>query len=909
MAVDSDSGVRDTETKSDGTAITTDQAGSSSAPETSPVMETIKTESPVHIPSGLSFSIPHDPSHQSFHLPNLTKTSDQPRDTLPLSTTTAQSPHLRSYLDLESPTQMSSAGSIDSQATVRQGLLRNGQPFMVSPLSTSAHPKGTGESASSPFAMFTPTTPMSSSGSAINVHQLMERKEAMDKAKRMTTPMQLEPDKDFMQGPRAGTWTDAWGGADASSQMDDHMEVDLPPPESDSAGGVSFESLHSSISGHSSTQSLSLSERLHRLDTLGQAVKKNLERRPLPSPFMLPPPGSFEFDQHASASGSSKPYSGPLTPQLEAVIARADLAIGSSSQRPGSPGFFPLGRITPSLPQITRAEEDYISAPDLLKRLKQDEKPILVIDMRPLKEYLGRHLVRSVNLVVPSLIMRRCKRNVLSSMRDSVKTPDPAQMPGAVPEKGTILTGGWDSLAGFISTDVGTTIWNTLWQGSGIDCVLVPDKDDEESARVVEEIIMELKREEGVSIKWVSGGWEQIYVDGQDGWADVWRTGERSERLAIGNTEASRDEAKAGLSFTSGAQQMVPREVLFPATIQPAAFRNVPSRSGGRQGLPSLQIPGPLASASSMRPYPLAQGSLSAVEPYPSLLSPPPMGVSKPRRMIPTPIRIDTFGPGNPPPKTGRKPPALDLKTSKPNLQIPPPLKSASVPSPGPRNDAAARLRSASGNTTFPHTATNTGSSVLSPIPGSGTAVHAENLGPGTLHSVCHAQSGLPPSPSSFGGITRRAVQAYDSPHAIPHTGNPYFPSSGPSSSSSDSSGVDYPISPGRGLDDEDEERSPGLIQFSVSTILPSFLYLGPEITNEAEVQKLLDLGVKRILNVAVECDEGERLNLQTRFDKYVRLPLRDCVEESGIRKGVMDACQFLGQSSVVVLPPSQYRG
>ena len=719
----------------------------------------------------------------------------------------------------------------------------------------------------------------------------------MDKAKQMTTPMQLEPDKDFMQGPQAGTWTDAWRGTDVSPGIDDHMQLDLPPTGPDSAGEASFDSLHSSISGDSSTQSLSLSERLHRLDTLGQAVKKNLERRPLPSPFMLPPPGSFDFDPHANARGSSNPYAGPLTPQLEAVIARADLAIGSSSQRPGSPGFFPLGRSTPSLPQITRAEEDYISTPDLLRRLKQDEKPILVIDMRPLKEYLDRHLARSVNLVVPSLIMRRCKRNVLSSMRNSVETPDPTLPSGAVREKGTILTGGWDALAGFISTEVGTTIWNTIWQGSGIDCVLLPDKDDEESARVVEEIIMELKGEEGVSIKWISSGWEQACLDGQEDWTDVWRTGEGSERLVLGNTWASRNEAKAGLSFTSGAQQMVPREVLFPAKTQPAAFRTVPSRNGGRQGLPSLQIPGTLGSTSSMRPYPLAQGSLSAVEPYPSLLSPPSMGVSKPRRMIPTPIRIDTFGPGNPPPKTGRKPPALDLKTSKPNLQIPPPLKSASVPSPGTCGDPAARLRSASGGTTFPHIVTNAGSSVLSPVPNSGAAVHTDTLGPGTLHSVCHAQSGLPPSPSTFGGITRRAAQAYDSPHTMPHTGNAYFPSSGPSSSSSDSSGVDYPISPGRGLEDDDEERSPGPLQFSVSTILPSFLYLGPEITNEAEVQKLLDLGVKRILNVAVECDEGERLNLQDRFDKYVRLPLRDCVEESGIRKGVMDACQFLGES------------
>jgi hypothetical protein len=85
---------------------------------------------------------------------------------------------------------------------------------------------------------------------------------------------------------------------------------------------------------------------------------------------------------------------------------------------------------------------------------------------------------------------------------------------------------------------------------------------------------------------------------------------------------------------------------------------------------------------------------------------------------------------------------------------------------------------------------------------------------------------------------------------------------------------------------------------FVVSTILPSFLFLGPEITTEREVQQLLDLGVKRILNVAVECDEGDRLNLQEKFEKYNRLPLRDCVEETGIRKGVEDACKFIGTLS-----------
>jgi hypothetical protein len=270
--------------------------------------------------------------------------------------------------------------------------------------------------------------------------------------------------------------------------------------------------------------------------------------------------------------------------------------------------------------------------------------------------------------------------------------------------------------------------------------------------------------------------------------------------------------------------------------------------------------------------------------------------------MIPTPIRIDTFGVGNPAPKTGRKPPALDLRSTKANLVVPTPLKSASTPLSGTYGEASGRLRSASGNTTFPHHGTrHVGADrTLSPLKSPASAVQGGQQGFGSLQSVCHAQSGLPPSPSSFGGITRRVNPHYESPSVIEPSGNPYFPPSCTSSSSSDSSGLDYPLSPINGYqatEDDDEDRSPGPLTFTVSTILPSFLYLGPEITSEAEVQKLLDLGVKRILNVAVECDEGERLELQNRFEKYVRLPLRDCVEESGIRKGVMDACQFLGMS------------
>jgi hypothetical protein len=85
---------------------------------------------------------------------------------------------------------------------------------------------------------------------------------------------------------------------------------------------------------------------------------------------------------------------------------------------------------------------------------------------------------------------------------------------------------------------------------------------------------------------------------------------------------------------------------------------------------------------------------------------------------------------------------------------------------------------------------------------------------------------------------------------------------------------------------------------FIVSTILPHFLFLGPEITSDEDIEELRRLGVKRILNVAIECDDDGGLRLRERFDRYLRVPMRDIVEESGVGKGMRDACDFLGECS-----------
>jgi hypothetical protein len=89
---------------------------------------------------------------------------------------------------------------------------------------------------------------------------------------------------------------------------------------------------------------------------------------------------------------------------------------------------------------------------------------------------------------------------------------------------------------------------------------------------------------------------------------------------------------------------------------------------------------------------------------------------------------------------------------------------------------------------------------------------------------------------------------------------------------------------------------------FTASTILPNFLFLGPELTTEDHVQELLALGVKRILNIAAECDDDQGLRLRKRFDSYTKIPMRDFVEEENVRKGIRSVCDILGERTLAII-------
>ncbi|CAG8706009.1 8673_t:CDS:2, partial [Acaulospora morrowiae] len=87
---------------------------------------------------------------------------------------------------------------------------------------------------------------------------------------------------------------------------------------------------------------------------------------------------------------------------------------------------------------------------------------------------------------------------------------------------------------------------------------------------------------------------------------------------------------------------------------------------------------------------------------------------------------------------------------------------------------------------------------------------------------------------------------------------------------------------------------------FIVSTIIPNFLYLGPEISKKEEVEEIEAKGIKRILNMAFECTDT--LGLNEKFDQYLKLNVKDSVEED-VESGLKIAVSFIEQAERDQMP------
>ncbi|KAG0225628.1 hypothetical protein BGW42_004208 [Actinomortierella wolfii] len=84
-----------------------------------------------------------------------------------------------------------------------------------------------------------------------------------------------------------------------------------------------------------------------------------------------------------------------------------------------------------------------------------------------------------------------------------------------------------------------------------------------------------------------------------------------------------------------------------------------------------------------------------------------------------------------------------------------------------------------------------------------------------------------------------------------------------------------------------------------VSMILPNFLYLGGELVDESQLDELERLGIRRVLNMAENCDD--ELVLQRWGSKrYLKLGLRDHVEQD-LGESLQKAIRFIASSKTPI--------
>ncbi|PHZ14725.1 phosphatases II, partial [Rhizopus microsporus ATCC 52813] len=79
---------------------------------------------------------------------------------------------------------------------------------------------------------------------------------------------------------------------------------------------------------------------------------------------------------------------------------------------------------------------------------------------------------------------------------------------------------------------------------------------------------------------------------------------------------------------------------------------------------------------------------------------------------------------------------------------------------------------------------------------------------------------------------------------------------------------------------------------FSITEIVPNFLYLGPEITSPEQLDILKSRSIRRILNMAEECDD-DIPGLKESF-VYCKIPARDTVEMKNVQDTLRTAVQVI---------------
>ncbi|KAF7320843.1 hypothetical protein HMN09_00170800 [Mycena chlorophos] len=489
-----------------------------------------------------------------------------------------------------------------------------------------------------------------------------------------------------------------------------------------------------------------------RLEKMRQSVQQNLRLRPIRSSGSLP----------KVQLGDSSPWDSTF-----------NTSPGSSLSAYFTPDGPPSARFMGS----PNREPRPVGPASLMERLSHSRRPLL-IDTRPQAAHNAFHIRYSINVVIPSLILKRSsKKNPFQSL---------------------------DGLRQHVTSEQGKRDWDVLFAQSGPwdgDVIVYGEDEDKTLVPILTPLIPY------GHVDFLQGG--------------ISRAGHELESFIVSGSDS--EQQVKGL-FQLDTQAAVRSKTLPEIDTRSSMEINASLASSLAASLPPLQPPrSPLPLMSSLiSSNPVSNGS--SVDESPS----PPPGQSGFRRP--------------PPPR----------RPSAPNLR---------------KLDTKSAERLKLSVRTVPLRANTT---ALAPPSPSYAAISNSPSTPWTLSS--------PVSSGEF-------PTAYFTP---PHT--PGTPRGGPN-------GFNFGFNrdpPATARPDDPPTTEEPAPEFAISTILPGFLFLGPELSQPEHVGELQSLGVRRILNMAIECDDNDHgLQLRNVF-KYHKIPMRDTVEEENIAKGVREVCEIL---------------
>lgn len=609
----------------------------------------------------------------------------------------------------------------------------------------------------------------------------------------------------------------------------------------------------------------------------------------------------------------------------------------------------------------------------LSKGLAGHPRP-LVIDTRAPAAHVAYRIRGSVNIAIPSLILKRCRKMTASGMLrgGSAGGGGGKSESGPSPNVGGPQTGGkggfqnMEALRQFVVGEKAKEEWNVMlnslhrgeekvipgelvWDGD----VIVYDEEMEQgvagTAWTLMEVLMPLVDRHGGRVDYLEGGIMKGVKDTQ-----------MEKMVEFGPVGSNPDEehsippakkAAPGGLFQLDTKRRAPSDV--EATSSGSALSSIPT-SPNPISIPRSPIPPSLASTNTSNntlvpnynydttstvttsipsiPVHVIADSSHAIDSAPS---PPPShiifkhtphslsstassssssfgtatigGLKAKRPSVPNLRRIDTTSAERLNPNL----PRLSVRT-KPTrsatLTIPPRLTLPGIPGlQPPASPSHLNLVYSSHSSPPPSMPSGSGGNGSGARFGDGgngnfglTPYYTPPHTPGTPKAFSSMQSSMSAYPNVYGGGSHSHFFGYGSSSVVP------MPTIPDGSYMGGRGGGDrtLPPSPMTARPEPPSTESEAIPTFTVSTILPNFLFLGPELTEPAHVEELKELGVKRIMNLAMELNEDDHgLNLKERFERYVKIPMRDTVEEENVLKGVREVCEILDDARLHSAP------